>query len=143
MLFKVIIMSALITGCTRHSVHMGSYRNALMLNLPLICIASGQRGNCLMSSGVDIRGERSDMKVRKSDRWERMVGKLETKYKTPGIERVTFTPDAVVKILRKEHRAVVRMVSHNPLYGASSTEWKRGYAQACQDILDQLKKRAT
>lgn len=93
------------------------------------------------------------MKTKKPDRFEREVEALVKKYTTPGIERVTFTPDAVVKLLRKEHRAVIRMVCaeirHNrkmvaatllddPKHEAHLARWTQ-----CVEMLDHLTRRAT
>lgn len=92
------------------------------------------------------------MTPKKPDRFEREIAALAKKYTTPGIERVIFTPDAVVKLLRQEHRAVIRMVRaeirHNrnmvaatllddPKHETHLVRWTQ-----CVEILDQLTRRA-
>jgi len=44
----------------------------------------------------------------------------------------------VARVLRAEHAWMRRIVTQLPLYGATATEFKAGYTQACQDILGKL-----
>lgn len=52
-------------------------------------------------------------------RWEQMVEKVVKKYKTQGITRVTFTPEAVVKLLARQHRAMARNINKLTRYDVS------------------------
>lgn len=82
-----------------------------------------------------------------TERWVKQVRQLVKKYKTPGIERVTFTPDAVEKLLARQHRAMVRMVKrvhhgkYVPDYRKGDFEaYTQGYLDCRNDVLAALAK---
>lgn len=78
------------------------------------------------------------MTKKKPDRWERMV---EDAALVNGEDRF-LDAATIVKLLRKEHEAVVRMVKNSVQpYRDSDDESPACYLAV--DILDQLKRRAT
>ena len=81
------------------------------------------------------------MRQRKADRWERLVEKVRWGQARDGY---MFCPDQVARLLRREHRAVVRMVTRflNTELKGQSQDCPRCYVQACNDILDRLNARA-
>jgi hypothetical protein len=97
------------------------------------------------SDTVGFAIRREMRKTEKMDRFERMVEKLETKYKTPGIERVVFTADAVAKLLRREHRATMNIVKEHLKHfrWKANPDFQNGYKDAVTHILNRLTRRAT
>ena len=89
------------------------------------------------------------MTQKKLDRFERMVDKVKC---GPGPDRYFLRPGHVVTLLRKEHRAVVKMMNGRRKlceanadiggYDGVAEGW-RARAAECRDLLDLLKKRAT
>lgn len=79
----------------------------------------------------------------KPDRFERLVDTLPHLFDQDDIANLTplILRDDVVALLRKEHRAVVRMVEKE-LKKCREWHWT-DRTMACEAILDQLKKRAT
>jgi hypothetical protein len=82
------------------------------------------------------------MKPKKPDRFERVVLAAMKKQDTPSSTCIWLNGPDVVKLLRQEHRAVVRMVKNSVQpYRDSDDESPACYLAV--DILDQLKKRVT
>lgn len=82
------------------------------------------------------------MRRGKPDRWERV---LERYHGDEDDWRAMLIPaERVLKLLRREHQAVVRMVTRflNTELKGQSQDCPRCYLQACNDILDRLKARA-
>ena len=87
------------------------------------------------------------MAPKKPDRFERIVDKI--------VQEADYKPDIyredVVKLLRREHQAVVRMVlrefkvwaTTSPKRYASAPASRHERAKQCRDILDKLRRRAT
>ena len=86
------------------------------------------------------------MRRTKPDRWERLTAKYSYIDVGHGDQPDDYAVDAsmVAKLLRREHRAVVRMVTRflNTELKGQSQDCPRCYLQACNDILDRLKARA-
>lgn len=86
------------------------------------------------------------MTPKKPDRWERVVEDLEFIRDCGGKETPVCESAEVLKLLRKEHAAVVRMVRDLRNYYLTLCDSKackhRVKAEACELILDQLKRRA-
>lgn len=88
------------------------------------------------------------MTKKKPDRWERSVHKLPKQYDSTDAEGLCPMTDLdnVVKLLRKEHRARVRMVEKRlpESWGMNAPDaYVNGYQYALFVILEDLKKRAT
>ena len=82
--------------------------------------------------------------TKKPDRFERIVQKASFLESSEPYKDEAWIPCSIVaSLLRREHAWVEQMIVKNPLYGAQNTEWKQGYTQACQDMLDKLKERRT
>lgn len=89
--------------------------------------------------------------MKKPDRFERIVLAAMKKQDTPSSTCIWLNGPDIVKLLRREHRAVVRIVLRE--FKVWATTLPKGYASApasrherakqCRDILDKLKKRAT
>lgn len=84
---------------------------------------------------------------KESSRWERMVRRVKGKFQYIEASADGYLiPDAdVITLLRKEHRAVVRMI--RSLQGESwsmkeTDAYVNGYQRATYDILYKLKERA-
>lgn len=82
------------------------------------------------------------MTQKKPDRWERMIDKQLDGYGDVPSEHSWFTRNDVIKLLRKEHQAVKKMVRGLPMY-LDGSGCNQGHFVSVKDILDQLKKRAT
>ena len=89
------------------------------------------------------------MRRGKADRWDRLViataKRLNAKKETAGFRCAGCLENPeVAKLLRREHRAVVRIVTRflNTELKGQSQDCPRCYLQACNDILDRLKARA-
>jgi len=80
------------------------------------------------------------MSTRKPDRWERALGRHH------GDEddwRAKCIPaQRVLDLLRKEHRAVMRIVNREKVSGINDSDREESYNQACDDLLAKLKARA-
>ena len=91
------------------------------------------------------------MTPKKPDRWERMVEDLEFIRNCGGKETPVCDSADVLILLRKEHAAVVRMVLNHlakwtdrtgPDIDAQEAYGRHCRAVQCQEIIDQLKRRA-
>lgn len=84
--------------------------------------------------------------MKQPDRFERIVLMAMKANDKDGDHCIWLTGPEVVKLLRKEHNAVVRMVKENKkaatTYAVKDVYWV-GYEEACNDILDQLAKQRT
>lgn len=85
-----------------------------------------------------------EMTPKKPDRWERMV--LKVTYPDMCVDK-----DAAINLLRKEHAEMVNIVQNHlskwtdrtgPDIDAQEAYGRRCRALQCQEILDQLKRRA-
>lgn len=77
--------------------------------------------------------------AKQPDRWERMIIK---QVNVGESYDPFFHYDDVIKILRKEHRAVVWMAKGQVPTDIINSDWWDGYKAACQDILSKLTERA-
>ncbi len=81
--------------------------------------------------------------ARKPDRFERIVMKYIDKG-IPDYDGCILTDREVVKLLRRQHRAYVRMIKdHNRSIQSFSDRdiqqaWKDGYGRACMELLNKL-----
>ncbi len=73
--------------------------------------------------------------MKNQDKFERMVEKA--KYGN-GLDGWFFYPEHVVRLLRLQHAAYVRMVQNEKLSGETDEAVDIGYNQACEDILNQF-----
>ena len=72
--------------------------------------------------------------MNKPDRWERMVARATAQY--------DLINSDVVKLLRRQHRAVIRLVQESKCPIDNPDSYRRGYNLALEDILAKLKERA-
>ena len=84
------------------------------------------------------------MRRTKPDRWERLTAKYSYIDVGHGDQPDDYAVDAsmVAKLLRREHRALVRMVNNCVPNKAWSAVASLGYGQAVEDILNLLEARA-
>lgn len=82
------------------------------------------------------------MRPQKPDRWERIVEDLEFIRDCGGKDIFVCESAAVLKLLRKEHAWVRRMIKAQYKHGVSPGSVNFGYNQAVEFFLDQLKRRA-
>jgi hypothetical protein len=82
------------------------------------------------------------MKTKKPDRFERIVLAAIKKQDTPESPSVWLNGPDIVKLLRQEHRWMVRMVKEEKVSGETGTEGDIAYNQALDDVLDRLTRRA-
>jgi hypothetical protein len=75
------------------------------------------------------------------DRFERMLAK--NCMQSDEWRAYMIPAQRVLDMLRREPRWVVQMVKDEKVSGATGTEGDIAYNQALDDVLDQLKKRAT
>lgn len=81
------------------------------------------------------------MKPRKPDRFERMVLSRFERWRNAVGDTAQWHSKDVIKLLRREHAWMRRMVRCEMVSGETGTEGDVAYNQACLDILEQLAQR--
>lgn len=85
-------------------------------------------------------------KTKKPDRFERIVAKVKTKFQcvTSDVQYHLIPDTVVVKLLRQEHRAVMRIAKEPLKYlrSKANLDYQNGYMDAIKSLLDRLTRRA-